>query len=51
MSNLEVTYLVVASNTVLKKTFSSPYHCWLFINKCRHSKKVQLISCPLLDYA
>lgn len=49
MSNLEVTYLVVASNTVLRKSFSSPYQCRLFINKCSHSKKVRLISYPIID--
>lgn len=49
MSNLEVTYLVVASNTVLKKSFSSPYQCRLFINKCNRSKKIRLISYPIID--
>ena len=43
---LEVVYLIRETGDILTATFDSAYQCRLFINRCRHSKRVQLISYP-----
>lgn len=36
---------------IVKKEFESLYKCRLFVNKCKHSKRVTLVSYPLaLDW-
>lgn len=42
----EVTYIVNATGTKLKRSFDSPYLAWKFVNKLRHSKKCTLVSYP-----
>ena len=32
---------------LVKKEFDSLYKCRVFVLKCKHSKRVTLISCPL----
>lgn len=32
---------------LVKKEFNSLHKCRLFVLKCKHSKRVTLISCPL----
>lgn len=44
----KVTFLVLASGAVVEKFFDSPYTCRLFVNKLRHSQKLQLITYPIL---
>lgn len=43
-----VKFLVRESGAVVERIFHSPYQCRLFVNKLRHSKKLQLISYPML---
>lgn len=36
---------------LVKREFDSLYKCRLFVNKCKHSKRVRLVSYPLaLDF-
>lgn len=41
--DLTVRFLVVETNTVVDKTFDNYLECKRFVNKCRHSRKIQLI--------
>lgn len=45
---LTVRFIVLATGTVVEKTFDSYYRCRLFINKLRHSSKCRLVSYPNL---
>ena len=43
-----VKFLVRESGAIVEKIFDSPYLCRRFVNKLRHSKKLPLISYPIL---
>lgn len=45
----EVVYLIRESGVKVTKNFDSPYLCRRLVNKLRHSKKCELISCPMLE--
>jgi len=49
MGRLEVVFLVKESGAKVTKTFDSPYLCRLFVNKLKHSKRLQLIAYPILN--
>lgn len=49
MGRLEVVFLVKETGAKVTKVFDSPYHCRLFVNKLKHSKKLCLIAYPILD--
>lgn len=48
MGRLEVVFLVKESGKTVTREFDSPYRCRLFVNKLKHSKRLQLIAYPLL---
>ena len=46
LMDLTVRFLVVETNTVVDKTFDNYLECKRFVNKCRNSRKIQLIFYP-----
>lgn len=44
-----VEFIVNASGARVKKSFSSPYKCRVFVNKLLRSKKCTVISYPIFD--
>lgn len=46
MYDLSVRFLVIATNTVVDKEFTSYIECRKFVNKLRHSKKCKLLAYP-----
>ena len=46
LMDLMVRFLVVETNAVVDKTFDNYLECKRFVNKCRHSRKIQLIFYP-----
>lgn len=44
--DLTVRFLVIETNTVVDKTFDNYLECKRFVNRCRHSRKIQLIFYP-----
>ena len=49
MGKLEVIFMVKETGVKVTKVFDSPYHCRLFVNKLKHSKRLCLIAYPILD--
>ena len=49
MGRLEVVFLVNETGERVTKLFDSPYHCRLFVNKLKHSKRLSLVSYPILN--
>lgn len=44
----KVKYIVLATGAVIEKEFRELYHCRVFLNKIKHSKKCRVISCPIV---
>lgn len=44
---LRVVFQVLKSGVVVEKTFDSYELCRKFVNKCKYSKRVSLISYPI----
>ncbi len=47
--NYQVTFVVRESGDLITKNFDSLYRCQVFVNKLKHSKKLQLLTYPLSD--
>lgn len=47
----KVVFINNATGDKLVRGFDSPWHCNRFVNKCKRSKKVTLVSYPLLERA
>lgn len=45
----DVEFIVKASGTLVKRSFSSLYKCRAFVNKLMHSKKCTIVSYPIFD--
>lgn len=49
MNPLKVTFIVNESGLRVTKEFDSEWMCRKFLNKVKHSKRVVLVSYPLLQ--
>lgn len=46
---LYVKFLIINSNKVETRFFDSYYRCVQFVKKCRFSKKIKILSHPLIN--
>ena len=44
-----VVYLIKATGAIVTRTFDSPYHARLLVDKLRRSKTCELVSYPNFD--